>query len=482
MLALLLTSAPAHATSTEKTRPDEPIATGGVINYRVSEDGQYAVYLTDQDQDQLYELYSLHLETGTAVQLATTQEPNSWNIQIEISTDNRYVVYRLGLSDDLFSVPITGGTSTKLNDEQQVVFPFQISPDNQYIVYLSNSPTSGWYSVPITGGASVRIGDTESLTQISSDGSYIVVATIKGQLYSIPVNGGTSTVLNEDLLPGFELGHANFRISPNGKQVVFIAAQGTGAVGLFNIPITGGTPVRISALPAEEASFIDPFFQISGDGNSVVYVLTQMGVKSELYKASLKGESPIRLQAAEGNAIKLYDISDDSAYIHYVIDHSTNDTQELYGVSSDGGIPFKVGQATVLGFAYTPDNQHIVYISDQEIPFFFDLYKASLDGKTSVKLNHSLSEGEAIVNSQITSDSKTMVYAVNNSSQPFSLFNEIYQASLTGGEPIKLVEKPANGNPITGLTVSPNSEFILYSVDRDGDGQDELYKRNLVSN
>lgn len=477
LLAVLLTSTPSHATSTNKTRPGEPIATGGVINYQISEDGQYAMYLVDQDQDQFYELHSLHLETGTIVQLGVAPEPNA-RLQVELTTDSRYVVYKLGGFADTFSIPIAGGTPVRLNNAQQTAFNLEVSPDNQFVIYLSDSPTRGWFSVPITGGVSVRLGDRGNVIAFSPDSNYVVASTVEGELYAVPTAGGTPIMLNQDL----PLENTTFfAISPDSSHVVFEAGQFTEKTGLFSVPITGGTPVRISTLPAEVA-IIRSSFQISPDGNHVVYIIDLFGGKQELYLASLTGADPIKINTPEGSFISSFTISQDSAYVHYTISQSTNQVTELYGVSTNGGKPFKITQSTRIGFTYTPDSQHLIYRSDQETPDISELYKVGLTGGEAVKLNHPLSGNETVITSQITSDSKSVVYSISNDPGFFILIDEIYQAPLTGGEPIKLAQKPANGRPITGLAVSSNSEFILYSMDRDSDGQDELYKRDLVSN
>lgn len=481
LLAMLLTSVPSYATPTSKTRPDEPIATGGVFNYQISADGQYAVHLADKDQDQFYELYSVNIKTETTIQLGVAKEANARGLNVQITTDSQYVVYQLGSTSDIFSVPIAGGSSIRLNNAQQTPANLKISPDNQYVIYVSDPPADGWFSVPITGGTPIRIGGSGSTIEFSPDSSYVVASTLEGELYATPINGGTPVILNGDRTPGPFSVRFNFTISADSNQVVFAAEQGTENVGLFSVPIIGGTPVRISALPTEMA-IIGPSFQISPDGNHVAYTIDLFGGKQEFYLASLTGADPIKINIPEGSFVSSFSISQDNAYVHYIVFQRTNQVTELYGVSTNGGEPFKITQSTRIGFRYTSDGQHLIYSSDQETPDISELYKVGLTGGEAVKLNHPLSGNETVITSQVTSDSKSVVYSISSEPGFFILIDEIYQASLTGGAPIKLTQKPANGRPITGFAVSPNSEFFIYSVDRNGDGRDELYKRNLVSN
>ena len=85
----------------------------------------------------------------------------------KISSDSSRVVYRADQDtngvDELYSVPIGGGTPVKLNDllvADGDVHSFRISPDSSRVVYLADQDTDEvdeLYSVPINGDMPVKL-------------------------------------------------------------------------------------------------------------------------------------------------------------------------------------------------------------------------------------------------------------------------------------------------------------------------------------
>ena len=68
---------------------------------------------------------------------------------------------------ELYSVPIGGGTATKLNpalvNNGDVVSGFEISENSSTVVYLADQQTHGvdeLYSVPIGAGAAAKLNPT----------------------------------------------------------------------------------------------------------------------------------------------------------------------------------------------------------------------------------------------------------------------------------------------------------------------------------
>ena len=135
----------------------------------MSADSKYVVYRTDQDTTDVYELYSVPITGGTSTKLNGILTPDGnvfANNNFQISPDSSRVVYVADQDADdvleLYSVPITGGYSAKLNG---ILTPggnvfagttssFQISPDSSRVVYVADQDTDDifeLYSVPITG-------------------------------------------------------------------------------------------------------------------------------------------------------------------------------------------------------------------------------------------------------------------------------------------------------------------------------------------
>ena len=87
-----------------------------------------------------------------------------------ISPDSSRVIYRADQQTDdvfeLYSVPLGGGTVTKLNDPLvaggDVMSGFLISPDSKRVIYRADQQTDGvfeLYSVPLGGGSVTKLND-----------------------------------------------------------------------------------------------------------------------------------------------------------------------------------------------------------------------------------------------------------------------------------------------------------------------------------
>ena len=173
-------------------------------------------------------------------------------VEFRITPDSSRVVYRSDQDIDnvfeLYSVPVQGGTVTKLNpplvaggnvlgDSTSTPFlleGFQITPDSSRVVYRADQTT-----------------DTVN------------------ELFSVPVAGGVATRLNPPLLSGRDV--AAFLISPDGTRVVYLADQDdNGTNELFAVPVTGGPSTKVSQSLAEGRTIIG--FEIGPNSRRLIYL------------------------------------------------------------------------------------------------------------------------------------------------------------------------------------------------------------------
>ena len=115
---------------------------------------------------------------------------------------------------ELYSVPLGGGTVTKLNDPlvpAGMYLLFLISPDSSRVVYRADQQTDEVY-----------------------------------ELYSVPLGGGTVTKLNDPLVAGGNV-WSDFLISPDSSRVIYRADQQTDEVmELYSVPLAGGTVTKLN--------------------------------------------------------------------------------------------------------------------------------------------------------------------------------------------------------------------------------------------
>src|SRR5436190_2372438 len=168
IVSLVLSLSPAFglASAAQSVRLSSPtdVTVGDFSSHIQSPNGQWVVYVADQDSEGVRELYSVPADGSAAPVKLNGALPAGGNVGatsklFQITPDSARVVY--GASDAspsvfaLYSVPIAGGVSVRLSGVSALttngVEPFQIAPDGSRVVYVSNFEL---YSVATGGGAS----------------------------------------------------------------------------------------------------------------------------------------------------------------------------------------------------------------------------------------------------------------------------------------------------------------------------------------
>jgi hypothetical protein len=226
------------------------------LRWEVTPDSSGVVYWTDADTADLRELFSVPITGGPSVKLNGPVTGRGL-VEVAVSPDSSRVIDRANGTDgcnqfSLFSVPIAGGVPTELATCTEVI---SISADSSNVVYTQELRTRGLtelFSVPISGGPPVKLGDVGTFV-ISPDSSKVVFAADGGidgkrDLYVVAIGGGDVVELNAGLDTDGDVG--SFRVSPDSAWVVYLAdtdpAPWTGWE-LFQLPISGGqTPVKLT--------------------------------------------------------------------------------------------------------------------------------------------------------------------------------------------------------------------------------------------
>lgn len=166
------------------------------------------------------------------------------------------------------SLTLTGAT-TIISPSYTSVDSILITPDNKTIVFTiaANYPGSDFiYSVPITGGTVTKIdqGDNPSL---SPSGQALVYSrtnsdTLPSNIYINSLDGlrpsRLTNTTDDDLFPQFD---------KQGKNIVFSRSTGSNSIQLYTMGIDGSNPTQITSdsdLTVEGGSY-------SPDGTQVAY-------------------------------------------------------------------------------------------------------------------------------------------------------------------------------------------------------------------
>jgi dipeptidyl aminopeptidase/acylaminoacyl peptidase len=336
------------------------IGGGRVSRVQISSDSSRVVYRADQATNNVDELWSVPIAGGDAVRLNTDLPVGGDVTSFQIAPDNSRVVYIAdAFLDDVFrlhSVPLTGGEITNIalgappNGPQPYDVEYlRISPNSSRVVYLADRETTGVFdlwSVPIGGGESVRlngalpVGGEVDVGSIgfSPDSSRVfyiadVIFADVYRLFSVPITGGISTNLAGNI--GAAVDVSDYRISPDGSRVVYYADRTTNEVyELWSVPVAGGTSVRVSDDLVANGDVNS--FQISPDNRHVVYLADQEEAnKRELYHVPLGGGESTRFNASlvVNGDVEEFAISPDSGTVVYCADQEANDAFSVYATS-----------------------------------------------------------------------------------------------------------------------------------------------------
>jgi len=363
------------------TRLNAPMTAGGnsFSAGRISPDGSTVIYRADQDTDEVFELYSVPIGGGSVTKL-NPPLPSGADVgdeNFEFSPDGSTVVFAVTEGSlgrrALYSVPAQGGPATRLTpplvDGGRINFLGfdryrMISPDGSRVVYTADQDTDEQvelYSVPIEGGTVTRLNPpllpgqvVDSLHEISADGSTVVYQTFSdsepSEVFSVPTVGGPVTKLNAPLPSTDEV--LSFQLSHDGRFVVYTTLPRDA------IP---PSPSKASAPPKGDSTPPNGLFSAPIKGGPVQTLATGF---------------------AEGSGLSDFSISPDNQLVIYTADQDTPGTVELYRIPILGGVAEKLNTPVVSGgdifsFEFAPDSNTVVYRGDQDTDEVFELFSVT---------------------------------------------------------------------------------------------------------
>ena len=356
---------------------------GDVIDFELTSDGRFVVFTADMDEDDVHDLYSIPIGGGTPTKLDNVTSENGVS-GFMLSHDGGRVVY--GVDNDLYSVPVEGPktASVKLHTGGINIGYITISPDSSRVVY------------PV----------------IDEDNIFAA-----RELYSIPIGGyeGEAERLNKEMVALGSVDYYYIVVSPDSQHVVYRADQETFAVDeLYSVPIDGPASEGVklnSALP--EGGDVDfKNFAVSPDSSRVVYVADQeIDEVDEIFSVPITGPATSGVKLNDplplGGDVENFKINPNSSSVIYRADQETNDILELYNVPIKGGSRVKLNHEMeiergsigddVHAFELSPDGSKVVLEASwvnhiDNYPEYLDEFSFNVYELFSVPINGPASE------------------------------------------------------------------------------------------
>ena len=213
---------------------------------------------------------------GKTETLEFSTDEGSW-LSLDVTPDGDSIIF--DLLGDLYRLPISGGTATRITsglgfDSQPV-----ISPNGKWIAFVSDrSGSNNLWIVKPDGKDARKLSDDSQLGSISPawmpDSKYVVVTrrSVKNEFTMFHVDGGKGVKLNGEKKDA-EVWGAGAEISPDGKFLYF--AQGVDSNGpVRNFPVTQISRYdfatgAVDQITRDEGGAVRP--ALSPDGNLLVY-------------------------------------------------------------------------------------------------------------------------------------------------------------------------------------------------------------------
>lgn len=226
---------------------------------------------------------------------------------------------------------------------------------------------------------------------ISPDGKTIAFS-YKGDLYTVPVTGGTATQLTTN--PAYD---ANPVWSPDGNKIAFVSDREGGALNIFIISRNGGVPTQITTSSHSKVPLA------FSDNDHVVFSMADMPTRQsiipamskfpQLYEVSTKGG---RLHLYSALAMADININRKTGDVLY---HSIKGTEDPFRkhhqspACRDIWIMSKGKYTKLTNFkgedrtpVWTADGKGYFYLSEQDGTF--NVWKRSLDGTQNQQITY----------------------------------------------------------------------------------------------
>jgi len=496
---------------------DALVISSEIENFQISPDGSYVVYRADQNIDGVFELFSVPITGGNSVRLNSNLvnggnvRGGNPNFDFQISSNSSHVVYRADQNadgiDELFSIPIKGGTPVQLTSNPN---SFKISPDGTHVVYtVSSSNVFQLLSIPISGGSSIRLSSISSGFisdfKFTSDSLYIVYRAGSVldvfELFRVPTTGGNIVPLNQSSSTlTLDVISQSFQINSDDTLVVFTAVNTSITnttpipIDLYSVPINGGSPIPLFNSITNDAAVIQGSVELSPDGSLAVFAVKQNNDNlSDFFSVPISGGDVIPLNnnliLGSTTSSNISQITPDGSTVLYAADQNSDGVFELFNTPINGGKTITLNEEnSVSNFIVSSSSSNIVYVARPISNSISNIFSANIDGSNTFKLNDEILNGTGVSNNdndfQISPNGSTIFYIAD---QLTTNLNELFFTPIDSGTstrvnddlPFERFETPSSA--INSYQFSSDGQFLVYNAFQNEDNLSGLFSVRITT-
>ena len=297
------------------------------------------------------------------------------NVRITIPAPSDFKPYRDYIGSRLEILNVKTGHRTVVHTVSDSLQAPNWTPDGKSLIYNRNGKL---YRFDLADKSVTEI-NTDFATRINNDhalsfdGKQLGISHHsaehggKSMVYSMPVGGGKPKLLTKEG-PSYLHGW-----SPDGRFLLF-TGQRNDELDIYKISSDGGDEIRLTT-----AKGVDDGSEVTPDGKSIVFNSSRTG-KMQLWKMNTDGSSQTNITDDRFNNWFPH-VSPDGTSIVYLSfmediasgDHPFYKPVYLRQQPTEGG-PSRIiaylygGQGTINVNSWSPDNQHVAFVSNSQIP------------------------------------------------------------------------------------------------------------------
>jgi len=394
----------------------------------------------------------LPLEPERTIEFNTKE--GTW-LSVDVSPDGKTIVF--DMMGDIYSMPITGGTATKLTEGMPYDVHPRFSPDGKSIVFVSDkSGSDNIWTIELESKEQKQITKDNNKNFFSAewtpDGEYIIGAkgrrNIKLHIYHKDGGSGAQLISKPENLKAIDPA-----ISPDGNLVYFSRRRSAWNYNAqfpqYQIGTYDMKDGDVATITSRYGSAFTP--TISPDGKWLVYG-TRFETETGLVKRNIK--------------------TGDEEWLAYPVQRDEQESIAPLGVYP--------------AMSFTPDSQHLIASyggkiykiaidgsGANEIPFEVDL---KLELGPRLKFEYPISDEKEAFVTQI----RDGVPSPDGSKLAFTALNRLYVMNLPDGEPKRLTKNdfteamPAwspDGSQLVFTTWEEKEGGHLYKINANGRGK-----------
>lgn len=301
---------------------------------------------------------------------------------------------------------------------------------------------------------------------ISPDGT-IIAFTYKGDIYTVPVNGGRAVQITTnqayDTTPVW---------SPDGKQIAF-ASDRMGSLDIYIVSKDGGEPRRLTTHSGSETpvAFSDAghiLFSADVMPSAETVLFPSNGQFRQMYQVSVEGGRPVLYSSMPMECISINKegvmlYQDKKGYEDYWRKHQVSPIARDIWMYTPGKTPAYQQQTTFGGEdrepVWAPDGKSFYYLSEENGTF--NVYQRTPGASTATQITHHTKQPVRFLS--VAADGRLC----------YGLDGEIYTLAL-GGQPQKVnvsivsdrsdkdIIRQIKNSGATELALSPNGKEVAF--------------------